>query len=1006
MNTRFRLRWQPWMGVLGLAIAAISGPVAGQTPAADYSKGFARFYALGLPVLTTNAAYVKLEVWMDYMQFGRDLSFSDLKQEGNAWMLTQDPAEGKAWFVADYCRRVEVYDQKTLLAKRNAKMKEERAKTKNAKTLAAKISAWMMDDQDRKPAGQWKPADPKKDIARIIEFLKKRSATGSARYDPLKAYSGYGALLLAAIHFHRMGYTHEANEIVGLLFEVSQDQRLVLTQGLGRLADACYSDITDAFFATGDWNAYAQALHSLLTEFSTSWDKSPAVQRLAERVTARAAQKQAPPIAGEDLTDEDRQLANELAAATNLNRSLMAGMLRGQNWILPDPSLAQHLPPGSSNVLSRILDRGIKSVPLLLALVKDDRMTMVNIQSLNRTSFTSFSDDEGMTEERIQQTYDSLQRPASRSEIAVMLLAPLLKQEDDLRGNRPKPTRDEIHEQAAAFYAAHKNQSPAELAHYFLKEGDDNQRNMAIHLLIQSGGTQDVAAIEGFLLNPDNLMRRLQLASMYVMQRKEKAKDFVGHYADLLNQQMTNTSDNEMFKRDDFKQAVERNLTQMQLMTAAPKPFAEILDKITAGTNDWDISATGLYQAMQGKKPDELLPPLLSAAGKATNADLRIKLIGMTMAATHMQNAEEEEEEIPPPLDIAKTAALWKPLLADNRAAETETPFSDRLGTVGDTAAQAIEMLYSDEAQMDPYARYWSQGPKIARVMKARAEARLAGKKAGELPPLPSADKVSKAERKKIVDQLLRTKADELAAQIKALGPDSLAALGEEADDNTVLSAKLAPLANTITEVAFKPHKGEKATELDALKGKQLDKIQIELLLGVCRRFTEEGKPCYLAIKRQADLDGTTVRMQVLSATNMSADTRQYFGHFSFGSNKKAMINALLHGPELNAGAMWFVEQKASPAPGTNTPAAQAHETDELTEKDMLEEASASMNERLAEQQLEFWKTAEELCQGSGNSCQAAAIMFFGVPVLPEGAKTQGNVRNRTRFSSGEGIIE
>ncbi|MBI2442129.1 MAG: hypothetical protein HYV35_12255 [Lentisphaerae bacterium] len=1022
MNTVGTHRQNRFSLVVGLLLAGLAGLCSAQTQtqvqaqvqAKDFSKGFAKFYELGLPVVT-NATYVKLDSWSHFDMSGGDFGLHELRLAGNAWLLKEDKAEGKGVFVKNSVRVMEVLDQNAFQKKEAAKLKEAMKKGGSAARTLPYI--WgMMDEQVAQ--GRWKAANPKQDLEKIMAFLKKKNEEGSSRHSSLDYSGGYGTLFLSAIHFHRMGFTNEANEMVSLLFGAARDQRKPIAQAMNQLADAQYADVARKFFQTGDWSRYDQDLQSLQARFGSVWGNAPAVQRLAEKVKARASQPQPPPLSGEGLTDEDKQLALELASATNLNRQSMQLMGGVGVWILPSP-LQRGIPgmPGlPTNTLTRIKARGMQAIPLLLALLKDDYLTRVDITSLKGMSHVSFSfrDEEDMTEEHINLLYEALQRPASRSEIAVLLLQPLIKKDEENRHSSSPVDRDDLAEQVKAWHAEHKAQSALELAWFYLKEGDDQQRNAAISLLIESGSESNQAAIAESFLKGDNPMRDIHLAHQFVMKRKEKAADFLVRYEAMLKKLMETGGDDQMFKQDDFKQMVEQNLASMKTLISA-QPLEQILDELLTEKTTMEKAGAALYGAMGKKKPAELVPLLLGAAVKAKTPELRVQFMQMTASVPYMRtamamdedgNVQEEAEEKadadqPAALDIKPAAELWKQLLGDTRVPEADL-YQDNSMSVADTAAGMIEALYGEKQAAG--ALWGRQAPfqitRMQPILAARAEARLAGKPAAELPPLPDADSVSAEEKKKIVEQVLRAKDTEVDALIKTLSVDRVLALMEEVERNEALNAKLAGLANRVNAVAFKNLQGEPSRELDALKGQQLSKAMVEQALAVSRRFTEEGKPSLVRIRRQPDLSGIAIRVVELSATNLTEKEWPYFsGMRSSSENKKSMVQGSVSASDSHGWAAWAVNQKKLPLPEKKDATDGTNASDALTEDDIVEQVSADSAEHEAEQQKEFWKVVEDLCAGGGAVSAYTEIRFTGMPILPDDVKEGGGpIRGVRRF--------
>lgn len=961
----------------------------------DYSKGFQEFYKLGFPD-AAKAEYVNINV---YREYGPDMNMMmgalyELKLAGNGWMLEETP-KVKGRFIVGNCRVLEVYDQEALMKERQKKWAE--AQKTNTTGQVVMVDPWR--DNDGKTLGQWKKVDAKKDIEKILAYLKKRGEKNE-RFDSMDYSGGYGALFLNAIHFHRRGYTNEANAIVGQLFEAAGDPRKVLVQGMSHLADSRYSGAYDAFLKDGNWETFGKELDTLLAKFATSWKTAPAAKRLADRVNQQLAQPQVPPLVGEGLTDEDKALALELATArlpTPSPYNHYGGS--GQLWILPAVAPAFRYPgmpdgKGDTNVVSRIKKRGMKSIPLLLALLKDDTLTRMDMQSVRGNSGYSrsyfSSDGDQLGEEQINQMYESMRRPASRSDIAFFLLQSVLPQKEEQMQRRQEPMgRDELAEECKTWCEANKNKTPLELARLYGQEGNQEQQRAGMQYLVKKGTDADMEAIEKRFLESSNPAMNAGVVQEYVQARGEKAKAFLEKYEARVNEKASAGSD-EMFNDKQFKKMAKQQLKYLKNMVTF-KPPKELLAEVAAGTKTINEISQGFYQGIAKEKTDDVLTMVLDAALNAKDAATCRDLLYMAAAAGRARGGMEEEVATdgedgeaaqapsePPKLQIAKHADAWKKLLADTRS------LSDGIGggpvTVGDAAATMINTVYGQDERV-PYAMrprtYTALGKRTSGIYRARAEALLAGKKGAELPQFPSLTDITDEQKKAVVEKIMKTAEASLAQTVSALSPNELVALSVSVPKDAKLKAKLVPVANKVQAVSGDVELAADVKELESAKGKAMNKETVDRLLALCRKLTAAGKVVSCTANRLSGLDGIEITVRQTRPQSKEYAALVESGVLG-GAEPTADISGTVADSACHGAAVWPMDTPAT-AEAAKKPA--AGEDEKLLDAAVVE-AEAQIKADGVKSQSEFWKAVEQFCAGKGNVCGSGMISFFGKPAV------------------------
>lgn len=986
------------------ATASPAAPTANVTaPVKDYAKGFQQFYKLGLPD-AAKAQYVNVSAYSQDLQAGGYMGgLYELRLAGNGWMLEETPkVRGK--FIIGNCQVLEVYDQAAIMKERMKKWQESQ-KTNQTQAVEFDVSQ----EDDGKTAGQWKKADAAKDVAKILTFLKGKSEK-SGRYDQLQYSGGYGTLFLGAVHFHRNGFTNEANEIVGLLFQTAGDPRKVIAQAMNQLADSRYNGAYSAFVKQGDWNALGKELDGLLATFAASWKKAPAVKRLADRVRQQLAQTQVPGLPGDGLTDEDKALALELAAAVVPANSAYMGYGYGELWILPSPVQAPRRLQGSSepkdNILSRIRKRGMKSVPLLMAMLKDDYLTKIDMRAIGASQqYESYgSGDEEVGDAQVDAMYNTMRRPASRSDIAMFLLSPLLPRKEEEGRRQEKLGRDELSGECRTWYEANKDKAPLDLARAYFSEGSRQQQQYGMQYLLKKGTETDMAAIEKHFLESPQMFMNSGSVHQYVQTRGEKAKAFLEKYEARLNEQIAAGS-NEMFKDEGFKTMARQQMKALKDMISS-KPAKELLEEVVAGTKTIAEVSQHLYQGLSREKTDALTL-ILDAAIRAKDPGTTRDLVQMAAYARHVraQQAEmgsdegvtgEGEPPSEPPaskpedLQIAKHADQWKNLLADTRKLDTMGAGSP--STVGDIAAMTIDALYGMQPGQ-PIQRnsYTALGQRARGIHRARAEALLAGKKGSDLPQFPSLEDITDELKKAVAEKIMKCADASLETTISALSLNEQAALAAAARKDAKLNLKLAPAANKVRNVSGDATLAAELKDMESAKGKPLDKGATDKLFTLCRKLTAEGKVIRFAATRSSCLDGIDIVLTLIQPQGKEYSAMVQGGVLG-GADQVAEVSGTVADSACQAAAVWPL---ATPPPaGTLQKAAPANEDDRQLEA-AVAEVETDLKRDSAKEQTDFWKSVEEFCAGKGNVCSTGVIMFFGKPIVkdapataPESAKT------------------
>ncbi|MBU1693169.1 MAG: hypothetical protein KKC51_04320, partial [Verrucomicrobia bacterium] len=833
---------------------SVSNPPAKETAASsDYSTGFEKYYQMGLPNVR-EAKYVKLTMFSPTLSLDA-IRMHELRLDGNAWLMGE-ATNGRGRFVMSSCRVGEVQDYQ--------KLSRQKARGGGGKKSQGRDMTSMMLGEGGVAVGQWQEADLARDVARTVKFLEEK-VQKREKHDGTFQQSGYGHLFLTAIHFHARGYTGEANRICDLLFQHAGDYRRVLVQALSVLASAQYEEACDRFFAGGDWAAYQNDLKILLSRYPAGWEYGRAVKLLSDRVQGRIERAEPPPLAGEGLSEEDRRLADDLAKAGPFKDT---GRFQGGSrelLVLP-PASPETGDDGTSHPLARIRARGIQAVPLLLALLKDDYLLWIDTRSAGGgTTHISFGSTpvSEISDAQVERQYETMRRPAARSDLAVRLLQPLIITGEDRRSRSQAVDREELYEDVKAWYGEHKGQSPVELARFYLTEGNDDQKNAAMQYLLAQGTGEDWQSIEKHLLETavgGNRMSGMNLVTLYVTKRGADAKAFVAQYEARVRGQ--EGSDRNMFSDEEMGKYLERFLENLKQLVSE-ESLEEFLDQVASGRKNTAELSSVLWQRLSKEKPGEALGVLLKTVSKAQDARVATELLGMTMLMSRpsfmrrMRGSDEEPmEEVK--LDIAQHADLWRVILADSRVSV------DGIGgvgsTLGDSATYVIEALYGQQDMFSRGSSFQELGALAGDLMRRRAEARLDGKGEAELPALPSAENVTAERRKEIAAILAEAAPDAVPGKMAELNLDERLVVAEMAEENDELNGKLRPASLIIRDV--KGLGPEEAEAWKAVIGKPFGMEWARRAFDETKAAVETGVRHTVTFLRQPLLGGVVISIQ------------------------------------------------------------------------------------------------------------------------------------------------
>lgn len=1038
------------VGLVGFLVAATAGaqtvspppgapkPATVSTNAQDYSQGFKAFVRMGLPD-TSKARYVKLDYYGGGMNDPMMYAMHELQMAGNAWLVSENK-DDKSVLVSSSGRTLELYDQRVFAKRQEAEARSnvvaQAAAAKKGGGKHSVVNRVFRSNQIGE-AGNWTQVELSRDLAKATAFIDKKikaKAGGKPemRYDSfLQTDAPAGSLFLFAVFAWQNGKTQEANALAGRLFTLVGDSRKVIVGALNVMADGQLVSAADDFRKTRDWKAYSAAVSALLKKYPAGWRQAGAAKLLSEKLLTRASLVEPPPVTGEGLTEEDQKLAAALSSETNQVTGYWGG---GQLWILPPAKAYRQMKDESA--LGRIKARGVKSIPLLIALASDETLCPLRRSEVGMPTYgMSFGgDDRRSEEERTQTAYRQMDRPVTRGEIARSLLTPLSKREENARYSEGEEAPEEVVEEAKQVYATVKALPASGLAKHFLSNGDQNQKQAAISYMLENDFETNAPVIEAFLLTPPSdeqgaMMMGMGsgLASQYVQKRGEKAAAFVEKYAAMRKkvELPANMAENADYVKMMEKQA-EGEIKTLRAMVKQQDLSEVVADLAKSGDeNEYSQAA---YTTLGRLPPAKAIPALLAVAVNSTNVAVRQRIIQMMpmLRYSGMQETMQEEgagEQTEEAMEaamkklaekskqnIGTNAAQWKILMADTRGMPEGAMFGGGTyeWTIADLAASSIETLYGDASQLEQFGRgagAQNLRPDVMmKIMRARAEARLAGKPEDQLPKMPSSGDVTAERRKAISADVLKAMPATLGKVLESLTDAESLYLAEAAGENEAIMKALAPLSRIVTDVKTPPSfPAAELARLKKLEGTMVSTNTITVMREVCKGQLAAGKALVVSLS-----SGGLGRGLRLAVTPVDEKMMRRYGYASMFSNmggRKGMVQGMLMHDGSYGNGMWLVDlpepAKVSGASATGSVAAATAESDDNSEDRLV-----SVESSLESQNDQFETAAEGFCNPDEALGQGASVSFTGIlPPSGKGEKAGGGQAEEVSLIEGGSVI-
>ncbi len=953
----------------------------------DFRKAFALFHELGYPDVK-GGRLVHLELTDNaYWRFSRETV--DVFPAANAWLMAA-PSNAPASFVTLFGQPLLV-----MAAEPDSKDGAESAGDESETAQAARIKR-----------GTWTLLSFPEYLAALTNSL------GEIEANDLSEEKRYllGSAFFMAAGLHQNGLESEAVALIDLVLSRHPDSETFLSACIGALAAPAYQKALSEWRAGGGSVELAERLRALRIRFGPRWADYAVAGRLENALRAPTGSVMAA------FTD-----ASFPAWSAGCVRDLLSGNesvgkaldeIQQYPWILA-PKIPAAEAALASNPVVRLLDGGMDSIPLLLAMSTNPAPV--------RLSSGDYREERNGVEPAAAAFLGSMERRGSdpfarsggsgddKAGIGVMTLADVAW---SLLTALPLKGEEEVDRLTGAYrdwYDAHRNDSRIELAMAYIREGGHTYHaSTALGILMKEGGDRERKDVEPLIISmAEKPLGGLSMAESYVRHLPPREGEafrakFSALVRDSLAAPETNAADPDLFvgegmRGDDWetreiKEQLER-FSKGEAGRSFTAPSFETMVSAIVSSNA--IPSSHVLQAatlMAG--PGPAVDVITNTVMQTTNLQAKVTLTGLLAMLRYGQvygaeaNGEEkqaepaaipvpwrpaaaalpkprdprlEERKCPPPeLAIEKLAPFWRAMLADERLVEDQ-------GSAARAAAQTMEILYNEGLGYDYPVRSLF-GEEWDRMQLRRARARLEGKPLPEWPSLKAAAKVDRAAVEAALAAVSAAELPSVTAQL-----DSLSALAFSLKDttNAILAERLSAAAcRVVSAPAGFPVKAG-----DRLTTNAVRRI-VESLTA-----TNAGGRVGITIRRQSLLNGVTIERHDRMPGKSDYSFRMLVQYELDGREALPPGTALIYGQAQGPGAKGLLRQgndtktfwtTAEPAPV----AAEAAASENLDAK-LVSRQSGRRGDR---SEQEFQELVGRVCAGAPAPLAEASIRLYRIP--------------------------
>ncbi|MFH0879327.1 MAG: hypothetical protein V2A34_06405 [Lentisphaerota bacterium] len=863
------------------------------------TQEFVPFGKLGIPNVS-KAAYVKVKACRNPSM--GDLLPYDWEPSGNAWMLeeTLDPDGNpmKGRFVLNGGDLVDLFHRST------------------KGRLAGSWSG--SSGEEEQASGEWAPANLPRDIKKVFRFLKSVDKGGNPEI--YMNSDTRARLFLFALQLDQRGDQATAEKMLQEMFRITKSRETIILDALNLLADNQYNSLYRQFRADHDWAAYRDGIKELLSKYPKGWISAPAIQLLLEKVERRIAGTTLLAATTNSLTKADLALADRLLAITSV-RTLPRHGKSEILWLLPDPWESSM----DNNPDLEIRAQGMAAFPLLLALVNDDSLTQADACKVligNAYAPAALPFRERMDAAEL---FATLQRPATRGEVAVRILreiAPASVSGDGWQQKKAGAWAAVFRE----FYEKNKDASPEEIAILYLPSEFGGRNAAAMAFLLRTAAAKRIPILEKYLTGeidiswPQSSYRdsesaarqRAEDLAAYAALRGKEVQPVIEAFVQAIGKEADNYkksinvsygSPEDNRKHEEQVRASLREIAKNSSSIPYDKSVDELFNLLEHDQNcNTGFKRDILFAKLRGMPPEDALGLLLCKAAAAKSPDTRFMMGSMVSQLVTERTGKEAsqdpaEQHLFSPIHFTNE---WKILASDDRAScKSDSYVSDMFLCLNERIFGSADLKSQPS---DPYDDWTCRkedsgtvchdlikdyGSRGRAFVRSRVLARLDGMPEDKLPKYPQKSPLTTGQIALCTRKLAATTSRGQAAEIIAgFSIYELMALPEMLQQDAELNARMRSYAQTITHVSVQDD-GEILKLLTPWEGREISEPLVQEMLDYCLKQTEKQRPVLCMLNRKENLEGCEVIVRPAVAERDSrrdavsdrADTNRIVGY-------------------------------------------------------------------------------------------------------------------------------
>ncbi|WP_265595637.1 hypothetical protein [Verrucomicrobium sp. BvORR106] len=719
------------------------------------------------------------------------------------------------------------------------------------------------------------PADERADAQALAKGLQAIATSKPVRENLLYSSDTIVSFFFRAAQYHRRGYRAEAEAAAQALFAIVPRQDRLLDLAVQTLAGQQYQKALDKFSGTRDWQALNTDLQRLLQTYSRGWAVRPLIEKLQQSVQKRLSSPQVPALAQASfLTPEQQawwasvtegQPPKKQGATEQELEEYPQGMdYLGKQWLAGVRMAAN--PEGFSDLETQkeslptwqraVLDKDWDWISVIAAGLGDDVLVGQRLPSYDpyEAGFDFSTDPPELTEEEIDEKWPHFYRPQTRGELARDFIESIVPFREEEGGELPTDLA-ELRDLALKTAKDVHGKSPVEVAKYYLKVVNDEQKSHALSGIIRNGNNADLDSVANLML--ENPLQYFEHFTELVQRQKSAAQPALAQFRNTLLEQLAPALDKDPnVKPGELPEPFQHRLKNLEALAAGRTIGSVIEDYVNRKIPDLKLSQE-LRTAVVSVKDKELLPDLgLEAVTRLQKGD-----------GTRKWNLIQTTIKYPLELTDARRQALLQIIQEDGNA-----PVIHENGGSRPLADQIywLANLFEDYGRRNFVAEVYRFDPEdLWPLWIEHGKASLEGR---PLPPLPSAGDVPAPRLQEILQAIPGLTERGWPEYLRTLSLAEKLALQKELRQSGV-PPEWRPLALRVTKVTGSSPELEKWAPLQSALGKPLDGALMASLAEVTRTRTlqQEGQEIgvTLHLSPLPLLQGWQIEVETYSPTDL-----------------------------------------------------------------------------------------------------------------------------------------